>query len=141
MKPALCALLVFIGATASASVTNALVCSDVSSRTYESDYGNLTVSVTDIASSPKWDAKSNPPISIARAIEVATKRLPPLKDGTWNLQHISLNDFDGKGWHYLVAFTTSETFSKGDDDFVITKEFICAVLLDERVIVPTKKAK
>ena len=141
MKVTLFALILLMGATASASVTNVLVCSDIANRTYESDYGNLTVSVTDIASTPKWDEKGNPPISISTAIELATKQLPQLKAGTWSLQHISLNDYDGKGWHYLVAFTTREIFSKNDDDFVIIKEFMCAVLLDGRVIVPTKKAK
>ena len=141
MKVTLFALLLFVGATVSASVTNALVCSDIASRTYESDYGNLTVSVTDIVTTPKWDERSNPPVSISKAIELATKQLPQLKTGTWSLQQIALNDYDGKGWHYLVAYTTREIFSKDDDDFVIIKEFMCAVLLDGRVIVPTKSTE
>jgi hypothetical protein len=141
MKTTLIALLPFIAVTALGSVTNALVYSDVSSRTYDSDYGSLTVTVTDIVSTPKWDEKSNPPLDISRAIDVATRRLPVLKDGKWRLQDIALNDFDKKGWHYLVTFTTNEMVSKGDGDVVITKTFICAVLLDGRAIVPKEKTK
>ena len=135
MKHLLYGLLLLLGTSTLAAVTNELTPSDVSAQSYPSDYGVFTLTVMDIVSSPKWDGHSTPPVTIEAAIEAVTKHLPQIDD-KWTLNYISLVNFDGKGWHYLVVFENPTFFTKDQLHYVVTKYYIAAVLMDGRVLAP-----
>ena len=141
MKYLLYGLLLFLGTWSYAAITNDLTPSDVSAQIYESDYGALTLTVTDIVSGPQWDTNSEPPISVATAIAAVTKQLPPPKGERRVLSSVVLNNFDGKGWYYLVGFEDYMTFSKDELHYVVTNQYIAVVLMDGRVLVPSEKAE
>ncbi len=141
MKSLLCGLLLLLAIPSYAAITNDLTPSDIAAQTYESDYGTLTLTVTDIVSGPRWDTKSEPPVSIATAIAAVTKQLPPPKGETRILSSISLNNFDGKGWYYLVVFEDYRTFSRDALHYIATYQYVAVVLMDGRVLVPSEKTE
>ena len=136
MKTIIAGILMLLCTSTLAAVTNELYPSDVSAQSYPSDYGVFTLTVTDILSAPKWDGHSTPPVTIETAIQAVTKYLPPLTDDKWTLNYISLVNFDGKGWHYLVVFENRTFLTKDQLHYVVTKYYIAAVLMDGRVLAP-----
>ena len=119
-----------------AATTNELVYSDIATRQYQSDYGALILSVSDIVSAPKWDEQSEPPISVSNAINSVRQILPPLKDAEWIMESITLNNFDGKGWHYLVVHSNHTAHDQDDRHYLVSKQHIAVVLMNGRVIYP-----
>lgn len=119
-----------------AATTNELVYSDIATRQYPSDYGPLLLSVSDIVSAPKWDEQSEPPISISNAINTVRQILPPLNDAKWIMESITLNNFDGKGWHYLVVHRNDTTYDQDDRHYLVSRQHIAVVLMNGRVIYP-----
>ena len=141
MKCLLCGVLLLLAIPSYAAITNDLTPSDISAQIFESDYGTVTLSVTDIVSGPRWNAGSEPPISIATAIAAVTKVLPPSKGETRTLSGITLNNYDGKGWYYLVVFEDYHTFSRDELHFIVTNRYIAVVLMDGRVLAPSDKTE
>ena len=135
MKTIIGVILMLLGTTTLAAVTNELTPSDVSAQSYPSDYGVFTLTVMDIVSAPKWDGHSTPPVTVEAAIDAVTKQLPPIDD-KWTLNYISLVNFDGKGWHYLVVFENRTFLTKDQLHYVVTKYYIAAVLMDGSVLAP-----
>ena len=39
-------------------------------------------------------------------------------------------NFDGKGWHYLVVFQNHHSFTENQLHYLVTKDYIAAVLMD-----------
>ena len=141
MKGLLCSVLLLLAIPSYAATTNLLIPSDLSALIFESDYGTLTLTVTDIISGPRWDKNGAPPISIATAIAAVTKQLPPPMGNSRVLSNISLDNYDDKGWYYLVVFEDYQTFSKDDLQYIVTNKYIAVVLMDGRVIAPTDKTE
>ena len=141
MKWLICGVLLLLAAPSHAATTNILVPSDLSALIFESDYGNLTLTVTDIVSAPSWDKFGEPPISIATAISAVKQQLTAPMGITRALSSISLENFDGKGWYYLVAFEDYHTFSKDDLQYIVTNKYIAVVLMDGRVLAPSEKTE
>ena len=138
MKYLLCGLLL-LGTSAIAAVTNDLTPSDVSARIFDSDYGALPLAGTDIVSAPQWDTSGEPPISAAAAMAAVTKQIPPPKGERRALSSINLENFDGKGWYYLVVYEDYRTLSREGLRFVVTNRYTAVVLMDGRVLAPSEK--
>lgn len=119
-----------------AATTNELVYSDIATRQYEFDYGALILSVSDIVSTPKWDEQSEPPISVGNAITSVRQILPRLNDAKWIMESITLNNFDGKGWHYLVVHRNDTPYDQDDRHYLVSRRHIAVVLMNGRVIYP-----
>ena len=137
MKTVIFGMLLLLGTTTLAAVTNELYPSDVASRMYPTDYGTLTLTPEIFVSPVKWDGSGDPPISVSGAINAVKKHLPPLSEEKWKLDSISLMNFDGKGWHYLVVFQNHHSFTENQLHYLVTKDYIAAVLMDGSVIPPS----
>lgn len=122
--------------TAHAAVTNELYPSDLFGQVIPSDYGTFTLTVRDIGSAPRWDGHGDPPISISQAISSVTIHLPLIDEDSWILSRVGLENFDGKGWYYLVIFENHSTFTEGERHYVVIKNYTAAVLMDGRVLAP-----
>ena len=139
MKWILCGLLLLLGSQSFAAVTNELCPSDLSSLFFESDYGAFILRAKDILPTPAWDADSEPPLSAVSAIRAVKLHLPTIIDDEWLFRGIGLHDFESKGWFYLVHFDSSSIITNSGRDYVVTKTYTAAVLMDGRVIVPSEK--
>ena len=134
-------MLMLLCTTVHAAVTNELYPSDLFGQKFRSDYGTFTLTVRDIESAPQWDGQSDPPISISRAISSVTIHLPLIDGDNWMLSRVGLENFDGKGWYYLVTFETHSTFAEGQHHYVVTKYYTAAVLMDGRVLAPPENTE
>ena len=139
MKTLSLGLLLLLCATTHAAVTNELLICDVASRMYPTDYGTLTLSAIDFTSTLGWDGESDPPLSVAQAIDSVKLSLPPITEDRWMLDSIIVENFDGKGWCYLVTFKHNSSFTKDQRHYIITKHYCAAVLMDGRVLLPSKE--
>jgi hypothetical protein len=139
MKTLMVGILLLLCTTTHAAVTNELHPADLFSRGFPSDYGDFTLTVRDIESAPRWDGHGDPPTSISQAISSVRIHLPLIDEDSWILNNIGLENFDGKGWYYLVVFENHSTFTKGQLHYVVIKKYIAAVLMDSRVLIPSEK--
>ena len=115
--------------------------SDISSTSYPSDYGVVTVRAGQLPEIANWTVGTEPPLSVTDALAAAQAHLPKEDKGKWYLSSISLINFgehSGYGeWYYLVRFYHIALFRKDDTLCKTTTRYTTVVHLDGTVLLPS----
>ena len=123
-----------------AANTEEFIFSSFASISYKSDFGTVTVRAGQLPAISKWEAGTEPPLSLTNALAAAWSHLPKEDGGTWYLSSIGLTSFgeyDGYGeWYYLAAFYNVNAFNRDGTVYKRTKRYTSVIHLDGTVLVP-----
>ena len=100
------------------------------SKSFTSDYGDVTVSASNVLKTVVWMRDQPLPLSPQAALAAVEKQLPRKNDDWWRTESVALTSFDYDKWFYVVSYSHVMHIASRE------RSYVAVVLMDGTVMPP-----